>query len=348
MRAKCAPHDAADEDHVVTAVMPGRDLRRTRSGRPKFAPINAILTQSVEHPREWQRQPLPRDVARASMLFFIGVIIVIGSILGGYLPHGSIDVLFQPLELLIIGGAALGGFIIANPKPVLLGAAKGISRVLKGPPHDRASYIELLTLLYALIKRMKAKGPIAIEKDIENFEESEFFHQYPKFCGNHHAVEFLCDYLRLLTMGTRNPHEIEALMDEDIETHHAESHRVAAAIATVADGLPAFGIVAAVLGVIMTMASITEPPEVLGALIGAALVGTFLGVLLSYGFVGPIGNNLKAYADADSKYFECIRAGLLAYLQGHAPAIAIEFARKTLYSDVRPSFYEVEEAVMNA
>ncbi|MEE8544805.1 MAG: flagellar motor stator protein MotA [Alphaproteobacteria bacterium] len=282
------------------------------------------------------------------MFFFIGIVVVIGSILGGYLPHGSIEVLFQPLEFLIIGGAALGGFIIANPKPVLVAAAKSLGRVLKGPPHDRDSYLELLTMLYGLFKLMKAKGAMAIEKDIENFAESEFFQNHPKFCANHHAVEFLCDYLRLLTMGTDKAHEIEALMDEDIETHHSEDERVFSAVSTVADGLPAFGIVAAVLGVILTMSSITEPPEVLGGLIGAALVGTFLGVLLAYGFVGPVGNNLKAYAEADTKYYECIKAGLVAYLHGYAPAIAIEFARKTLFSEVRPSFYEVEEAIIDA
>lgn len=257
-------------------------------------------------------------------------------------------VLYQPLEFLIIGGCALGGFIIANPKPVLIGTVKSVGRVFKGPPHDRDSYLELLIMLYGLFKLMKAKGAMAIEKDIENFDESEFFQKHPKFCANHHAVEFLCDYLRLLTMGTDNVYEIEALMDEEIETHHGEDERVASAITTVADGLPAFGIVAAVLGVIITMASITEPPEVLGGLVGAALVGTFLGVLLAYGFVGPMGSYLKAYAEADTKYYECIKAGLLAYLQGYAPAIAIEFARKTLFSEVRPSFYEVEEAVVDA
>ncbi len=282
------------------------------------------------------------------MFFIIGVVIVFGSILGGYLPHGKIEVLLQPLEFLIIGGAALGGFIIANPKPILMGTLKSIGRVLKGPPHDRDSYLELLTMMYALFKLLKAKGAMAIEKDIENVDESEFFQQFPDFCAKDHAVEFLCDYLRLLTMGTDKAHEFEELIDEEIETHHAESFQVASAISTVADALPAFGIVAAVLGVIITMASITEPPEILGALVGAALVGTFLGVLLAYGLVGPMGNNLKAYADADSKYYECIKAGLIAHLQGHAPTIAVEFARKTLFSDVRPSFVEVEDALLDA
>lgn len=282
------------------------------------------------------------------MFFVIGITIVIGSILGGYLPHGSLEVLFQPLELLIIGGCALGGFIISNPKPVLIGTVKSLGRVLKGPPHSQESYIELLSMLYLLFKLMKAKGAMAIESHIENFDESDFFQQYPIFCSNHHATEFLCDYLRLLTMGTDDAHQFEDLMEIEIETHHDEDHQVAAAITTVADGLPAFGIVAAVLGIIVTMASITEPPEILGGLVGAALVGTFLGVLLAYGFVGPIGSFLDAYAKADSKYFECIKAGMLAHLQGHAPVISVEFARKGLFSDVRPTFDEVEEALLEA
>lgn len=282
------------------------------------------------------------------MFFVIGIVIVIGSILGGYLPHGTLDVLFQPLELLIIGGCALGGFIISNPKPVLVGTLKSLGRVLKKPPHSHSSYIELLSMLYTLFKLMKAKGAMAIESHIENFDESDFFQQYPIFCSNHHATEFLCDYLRLLTMGTDNAHQIEDLMEIEIETHHDEAHQVAAAITVVADGLPAFGIVAAVLGIVVTMASITEPPEILGGLVGAALVGTFLGVLLAYGFVGPVGSFLDAYAKADTKYFECIKAGMLAHLQGHAPVISVEFARKGLFSDVRPTFDEVEEALLEA
>jgi len=170
------------------------------------------------------------------------------------------------------------------------------------------------------------------------------FQQFPRFCEDEVALTFLCDYLRLLTLGTENSHEMEALMDEEIETHHHEHEQVAGAVQSMADGLPALGIVAAVLGVIHTMGSITEPPEVLGKLIGGALVGTFLGVLLSYGFVGPMGGALKATFEAEGKYLQCIKSGMLAYLQGYAPAVAVEFARKALLSTVRPSFYEVEEA----
>jgi len=216
---------------------------------------------------------------------------------------------------------------------------------LKAEKYDKKAYLELLSLLYAVFKMAKTKGALALEQHVEKPEESSLFAQYPKFNHDHHAVVFLCDYLRLLTLGTDNHHEMESLMDQEIETHHEEEHAIVNAIQTIADGLPALGIVAAVLGVIHTMGSITEPPAVLGELIGGALVGTFCGVLFAYGFVGPIAGAVKARADAEVKYYLCIKAGLLAYMQGYAPAVAVEFARKSLNSDVRPTFYEVEEAV---
>jgi chemotaxis protein MotA len=200
-------------------------------------------------------------------------------------------------------------------------------------------------MMYMVFKLAKSKGMLALETHVENPDESTLFSQFPGFHGDHHVVTFLCDYLRMISLGTENPHEIEALIDEEIETHHHELDQVASAVQTMADGMPALGIVAAVLGVIKTMGAITEPPEVLGKLIGGALVGTFLGVFLSYGFVGPLATTLKATYDAETKYYQCMKAGLLAYLAGHAPAVAIEFARKALLSDVRPTFYEVEEAV---
>ncbi len=282
------------------------------------------------------------------MFFLIGTIVVFGSVLGGYMPHGDIAVLMQPLEVLIIMGAAIGAFIISNPKPVLGMTLRTMGRVMKGPPHSKDSYLELLTLLYATFRLAKTKGMLVLEPHVEHPEESELFADYPSFLDNQTALTFFCDYLRLLTMGTDNPHEVEALMDEDIETFHEEATHAASAITTMSDGLPAFGIVAAVLGVITTMGSITEPPEVLGALIGGALVGTFLGVLLAYGLIGPIGSSMKAYAEAEIKYFHCIKSGLLAHMQGHPPAISVEFARKTLQSHERPSFMEVEEALEGA
>ena len=282
------------------------------------------------------------------MWAIIGTLVVIGSVLGGYMPHGDLAVLMQPLEVLIICGGAFGAFLLSNPKNLIVAVFKSPARVLKGPPHNKAAYVELLTLLFAIFRLAKSKGMLALETHIETPEESPLFQEYPKFMKNKHAVHFLCDYLRLITMGTENPHELEALIDEDIETHHGEAVAVAGAVTNVGDGLPAFGIVAAVLGVVITMGHITDPPEVLGKLIGGALVGTFLGILLAYGFVSPSGRNLEMWADADSKYYQCIKAGLLAHLQGYAPAVSIEFARKTLFSHQRPSFAELEEAIASS
>ena len=280
------------------------------------------------------------------MLFIIGIVIVLGSVLGGFLGGGGhFPVLFQPFEFLIIIGAGIGGFIIANPKPVLSSSLKIFGDLLKGPKYNKESYLEILSLLYSVFKLARSKGMLALESHVEKPEESSLFEKFPGVSKNHHAMVFLCDYLRLLTLGTDNAMEIETLMDEEIETHHAESKQVSDAWQTMADELPALGIVAAVLGVIHTMGLISEPPAVLGHAIGGALVGTFLGVLLSYGFVGPIARSLANIYDAETKYYQCIKAGILAYVQGYAPQVAVEFARKALLSNVRPSFYEVEEAV---
>jgi chemotaxis protein MotA len=280
------------------------------------------------------------------MFFLIGVAVVIVSVLGGYTAMGGhLVVLIQPFEFVIIAGSAVGAFIIGNPKWILSRAAKGVGQAMKGSPYKKEHYLELLSLMYQIFKLAKSKGMLVLEPHIENPDQSELFANFPQFHANHHAVTFLCDYLRLVSLGTENAYELEALMDEEIETHHSEHSQVASAIQTMADGMPALGIVAAVLGVIKTMGSITEPPEVLGHLIGGALVGTFLGVFLSYGFIGPIATTLKSAYDAETKYLQCIRVALLAYVQGYAPSVAIEFARKALLSDVRPTFYEVEEAV---
>jgi chemotaxis protein MotA len=258
---------------------------------------------------------------------------------------GHLAVLWQPFEVIIIVGAAIGGFVTSNRRPVLMATGTAVLGLLKGEKHDKAAYLELLSLMYSIFKLAKTKGALALEAHVENPEESALFAQFPVFMSQHHAVVFLCDYLRLLTLGSDNHHEMETLIDEELDTHHEESSAVASAIQTVADGLPALGIVAAVLGVIHTMGSITEPPAVLGHLIGGALVGTFMGVLLAYGFVGPIAAAVKARNDAEARYFICIKAAILAYMQGYAPSVAIEFARKALASDVRPTFYEVESAV---
>lgn len=279
------------------------------------------------------------------MFFVIGFAILVASFLGGYMPHGDVAVLWQPLEFIIILGCGIGAFIISNPKPVLVGVTKHLPRIFKSSPYDKDAYLELLTLLYTIFKLIKSKGLLAMEVHIENPEESTLFANYPKFMSNHHAVEFICDYFRIMSMGTENPMIIEDLMNEDLETHHKEAHGFAAAVSTLGDALPAFGIVAAVLGVITTMGSITEPPEILGGLIGAALVGTFFGIFAAYGLFSPIGKNLEQYAEAEGKYYECMKAGILAHLNGSPPAVSIEFARKTLFSHERPGFIELEEAV---
>ena len=282
------------------------------------------------------------------MFLIIGSLVVTGCIIGSYVAMGGkLGVLWQPFEFVIIGGSGIGAYIIANPKNVLAKTIGGFGSVLKGSKYKKDDYVELLTLMYQIFKLAKTKGMLALETHVENPHESDLFSQFPKFSANHHALEFVCDYLRLMTLGTDNPHELEALMDQDLETHHGEEHRVSHAMQQLAEAFPGLGIVAAVLGVIKTMGSITEPPEVLGGLIAAALVGTFLGILLCYGFMAPIATALKGNQEEEHVYFVCIKAGLLAHLQGYAPAVSIEFARKVLQSHTRPSFQELEEATQS-
>ena len=280
------------------------------------------------------------------MNLIIGIVVVIACTLGGYMAMGGkLFVLWQPFEVVIIVGSAIGAYVISNTGTVIKGTIGAIKASMKGPSYKKENYVELLGLLYQVFKLAKSKGNLALEQHIEKPEESSLFQQFPHFASDHTALPFLCDYLRMITLGAENPHEIEALMDEEIETHHHEHEEIAGALQTMADGMPALGIVAAVLGVIKTMGSISEPPEVLGKLIGGALVGTFLGVWISYGFLAPIAAKAKATYNAETKYLLCIKAGLLAHLNGCAPAVSVEFARKALLSHDRPSFYELEEAV---
>jgi len=280
------------------------------------------------------------------MIVIFGWIFVMVCVIGGYMGMGGkLGPLWQPFELVIIGGAGVGAFIVANPKYVLGKTGYAFKAALRGPKYNKEDYLELLSLLYAIFKLAKTKGMLAIESHIERPEESSLFQAFPRFSSDHHAMEFLCDYLRMMTLGTDNPHELADLLDEELETHHAEDAQIQTAFQTMGDGFPALGIVAAVLGIIKTMGSITEPPEVLGKLIGGALVGTFLGIFLAYGFVSPLAVNMSNVFAADAKYLGCIRAGLLAHVSGYAPAVSVEFARKALMSKDRPSFFEVEEAV---
>jgi len=281
------------------------------------------------------------------MLFIIGVVVVLGSVIGGYvMHHGNLAVLWQPNEFIIIFGAAIGSLLIGNPMKVVKGAGKSLKYLFKGSPFKKAHYIELLTMLYLTFKTMKSKGLLEMEGHIEHPHESTLFSQYPTFIKNHHAVLFFCDNIRVMTMGVEDHYQIEELMERDLESHHHEHERIAGSITTMGDAMPALGIVAAVLGVITTMGSITEPPAVLGGLIGAALVGTFSGVLISYGFVAPIGSLLGKYFEDDSKYMQCIKVALLAHLHGNAPVVSVEFARASIDGNERPSFAEID-AILN-
>lgn len=248
-----------------------------------------------------------------------------------------------PGEFVIIFGCALCAFIIANTGDTIKGTLKYFSALSKPAAYSKDDYMELLSMLFSTFKLARTKGWLALETHIENPEESDLFAQFPSFQHNHHALVFLCDYLRIISLGNDNPHHIEALMDEEIHTiEHHEGHP-GHAVQTMADGIPALGIVAAVLGVIKTMASINEPPEVLGKMIGGALVGTFLGVWMSYGMVAPIAGAMTAKAETEVLYYKSIKVGVIAFLNGAAPQVAVEFSRKFLPHDVQPTFQELEE-----
>ena len=280
------------------------------------------------------------------MKLIIGFIIVIGSIIGGYtLSHGVLLALWQPYELLIIAGGATGAFLIANPPTVIKAVVKGLPTLLKGSKYDKKAYMDLLSLMYDLFAKARKEGLMALENDVDEPEQSEIFNKYPKVQANHHVIEFITDYLRLMVGGSMNAFEIENLMDLELETHHHEAELPSHSLTNTADGLPGFGIVAAVMGVVITMGSIGEPPEVIGHHIAAALVGTFLGILLAYGFVGPMAASLGHKAQEETKFLECAKVCILATLNGYTPQIAVEFGRKVLYSTDRPKFQELEDHI---
>jgi chemotaxis protein MotA len=283
------------------------------------------------------------------MLVLAGYLIVVASVFGGFaLAGGHVAAMFQPIELLMIGGAAVGAFLIGNPMKTLRATAKALPSVMKNSKYTKELYLELMALLYEVLNKVRQEGLMSIETDIEAPHESALFNRYPKIQADHHLVEFITDYMRMMVSGNLNALEIEALMDNEIETHHHEGEVPAHAIQRVADGLPAFGIVAAVMGVVHTMASVGLPPQELGMLIAHALVGTFLGILLSYGFVAPIASLLEQKLAESTKILQCVKVTLLASLNGYAPQIAVEFGRKVLYSTERPGFAELETHVKAA
>ena len=282
------------------------------------------------------------------MFAIIGMVAVVACVIGSYVAMGGkLAVLNQPFEVVIIFGAGISAFFISNPMKVVKGSFGKMAGVFKGAKYKKADYLELLSMQYQVYKLMKQKGALALEQHVENPHDSTLFKEFPKFHGDHHATDFFCDYIRLMTLGSDNPHEIEGLMEAELDVHHQEDHAYGHALTNLAESFPALGIVAAVLGVIKTMGSISEPPEVLGGLIAGALVGTFLGILLCYGWFAPLASAAKLIMEEESTYMSCMKAGLVAHLQGYAPAVSVEFARKTLMSHMRPSFKEVEEAVSN-
>ena len=282
------------------------------------------------------------------MLVIIGYIVAFGCIFGTYVLHGgNVQVILKalPFEMITIGGGAIGAFIVCNQPKVLKATAKAIPGVMKSSRYTKARFMELMALLYEILQKARKEGLMSIEGDVEAPNESPIFTKYPELLADHHVVEFLTDYLRMMVSGNLNAHEIESLMDSEIEAHHAEAHAPVNALTRLAGALPAFGIIAAVLGVVNTMGSVGQPPSVLGGMIASALVGTFLGILLAYALVEPMAGLVEQRAQDAAKELECIKTTLLASMQGYNPATAIEFGRKVLFSTERPGFLELETHV---
>lgn len=282
------------------------------------------------------------------MFFFVGLIIVFVMVFGGFaLAGGKFSLIIKalPFELMMIFGGAAGAFISANSGGVMSGALKGFAKVLKGPHWKEEDYRDLLCLMFLLVKTIRTKGVVAIEAHIENPEESKIFQQFPKVAEDHHVVEFICDYIRMMTMNFDDPNQMEDAMNADLDKHHKEEHEPQHALQTMADGLPAIGIVAAVLGIVKTMGAIAEPVEVLGGMIGGALVGTFLGIFLSYLVVAPIAGRLNQILVEDGHFMAIVKYVLVAHLQGNAPQIAVEIGRRNVPSHMMPTFVELEEAI---
>ena len=280
------------------------------------------------------------------MLVIAGYLIVFASVFGGFaLAGGHLAALFQPVEILMIGGAATGAFFVGNNSKAIKATLKALPGLLKGSKYTKALYLELMSLLSEILTKVRKEGLMSIEGDIDAPQESPIFSKYPAILADHHVVEFITDYLRLMVSGNMDAFQIENLMDNEIETHHHEGEVPVHCVAKIGDGLPAFGIVAAVMGVVHTMASVGLPPAELGVLIANALVGTFLGILLAYGFVGPLSSLLEQKLHESTKILQCTKVTLLASLNGYAPALAIEFGRKVLFTSERPSFSELEKHI---
>lgn len=278
----------------------------------------------------------------------IGFILVFASIIIGFIAEGGVlAAILQPYELLIIGGAALGAFVVANPFHIIKQIMGKLGILVKGSKYKKQFYMDGLALLFELLNKARMQGLLSLEGDIEDPHQSPIFSKYPALSSDHHILDFISDYLRLMVSGTMNPIEIESLMDAELETHHHETAIPSVALSKVADGLPAFGIVAAVLGIVITMGALGGDTASIGHHVAAALVGTLLGILLAYGVFAPMSLQLEHEAREEGQFFICLKTTILASLQGYAPQIAVEFGRKTIYSTERPSFAELEEHVKN-
>ena len=280
------------------------------------------------------------------MTLIIGAIVVLGSVLGGYVMNGgNLLALWQPFEVVIIAGAALGGFVIANPMHTIKEVFGKLPKLLTGSGYNKAFYIDLLSLLYDLFDKSRKQGVMAIEEDVDNPTESQIFTRYPAVLKTETVLSFITDYLRIISAGNMAPHELEGLMDKEIETRQHELEEPAHAVEKVADALPGFGIVAAVMGIVVTMRALGGPVQEIGHHVAAALVGTFTGILLAYGFVGPTSQALQHVAHGEIRAYECIKAAILATMAGQAPQMAVEFGRKALNFEKRPSFQELNDHV---
>ncbi len=280
------------------------------------------------------------------MFVIIGFIVVLVCVIGGFVSHGGpLAVLNQPSEFVIIGGAALGSLLVQTPLATLKSLGGKIATLFKGDPYSKTEYLNLLKTMFELFNAATRDGLIAIEQHVEKPESSTIFSKNKFLIHHKHALYYLADTMKLLMGGGVPAHDLEAMLEADIDTHHAESHAASSMVQKVGDALPGLGIVAAVLGIVVTMQAIEGPPAEIGHKVAAALVGTFLGVLLSYGFVGPMATHMELLSASESRYFECMKAGIVSYAKGNAPLIVVEFARRVITSDARPSFAELEQAV---
>jgi chemotaxis protein MotA len=277
------------------------------------------------------------------MISIIGIVVVLGAIAGGYLmEHGKFLVLVQPAELLIILGSAIGTVVVANPIPTLMRIVQGLMGLISGSPFTKAYYLESLKMIYDLYNVARKSGTAKLEEEVDNPGKSPVFTKYPKFLKSHHSLNFLCDTLRMAVSGGVDPMEIDQMMEVDLEVHHREAAEPMSALTTMADSLPGLGIVAAVLGIVITMGALGGPKEQIGEHVAAALVGTFLGILLCYGVFGPLAQAMGKQNDAEANYLGFLRMASIGFIKGLSPIMAVELARRSIPSTVRPSFQEVE------